>query len=151
MSAPTSSSSSSPSPTSPAIPPLDFNSKLSIDEIGKANTRAQIDGVAAGTCAGFLSGFMSTKLLKQSRNLGLLSGLITGSVVGYLFTQESLKLNLAKARKAHVDLQAHLSPSSASTVEGAVPPETWDLSKPEGGHGGQEGLTDRWATTRGDH
>ncbi|GAA6010587.1 hypothetical protein JCM10207_007751 [Rhodosporidiobolus poonsookiae] len=139
MSATPSSSSSS---SSPHIPPLDSNSHLSLEDIGAANRRAQLDGVAAGTCAGFLGGFISTKMLRQSRNLGLLSGILTGSIVGYLFTQESLKLQLAKARASSAQLASHL---------GRVPPETWDLTKGESGVNGQEGLEDRYATTRGDH
>ncbi|GAA5863715.1 hypothetical protein JCM3774_001224 [Rhodotorula dairenensis] len=116
--------------------------RLTVEEVGAANRRAQIDGVAAGTCAGFLGGFISTRLLRQSRNIGLLSGVLTGSIVGYLFTQESLKIQLAKARAAQSTLQEHLSPDDT---------ELWDLSKGERGVNGQEALQDKYATTRGDH
>ncbi|GAA5988159.1 hypothetical protein JCM11641_003616 [Rhodosporidiobolus odoratus] len=142
--------------SAPGVPPLESNSKLSLEEIGSANRRAQIDGVVTGTCAGFLGGFISSKLLRQSRNIGLLSGILTGSIVGYLFTQESLKLNLAKAHASHASLRSHLSPtftsSSMSLRDGErIPPETWDLSKNEGGVNGLEGFEDKYASTRGDH
>ncbi|GAA5912733.1 hypothetical protein JCM6882_005775 [Rhodosporidiobolus microsporus] len=148
MSAPASSSSAR------NVPPLDTNSKLSLEEIASANRRAQIDGVAAGTCAGFLGGFISTKMLSQTRNLGLLSGVLTGSIVGYLLTQESLKLQLAKARASHSELRAHLSGSSLSATsspDDRIAPETWDLGKGERGVGGMEGYQDKYQTTRGDH
>lgn len=116
--------------------------RLTIEEVGAANRRAQIDGIAAGTCAGFLGGFISTRMLRQSRNIGLLSGVLTGSIVGYLFTQESLKIQLAKARASQTKLHEHLSPVDA---------ELWDLSKGERGVNGQETLQDKYATTRGDH
>ncbi|GAA5906351.1 hypothetical protein JCM5296_003177 [Sporobolomyces johnsonii] len=125
------------------------SSHLSLEDIATANRRAQIDGVAAGTCAGFLGGFLSTKLFKQSRNVGLLSGVLTGSVVGYIFTQESLRLQLAKAEAAAADLRRHLG--SAGEGGEAQEQQQWDLSKGERGVGGQEGLEDRYATTRGDH
>ncbi|GAA5934462.1 hypothetical protein JCM1841_004291 [Sporobolomyces salmonicolor] len=130
---------SSPSSASPS-------SHLSLEDISTANRRAQIDGVAAGTCAGFLGGFLSTKMFKQSRNVGLLSGILTGSVVGYIFTQESLRLQLAKAESAAADLRRHLGAGGEGEAQ-----QPWDLSKGERGVGGQEGLEDRYATTRGDH
>ncbi|GAA6046902.1 hypothetical protein JCM3770_003420 [Rhodotorula araucariae] len=114
--------------------------ELSLKEVGDANRRAQLDGVAAGTCAGFLSGFLTSKLLKQGRNLGLLSGLLSGSIVGYIFTQESLKLQLAKARASHAQLRAHLSPAEQLGLDGG-----------ERGVGGLDALEDKYATTRGDH
>ncbi|GAA5945414.1 hypothetical protein JCM10213_005971 [Rhodosporidiobolus nylandii] len=137
-------------PQTSGVPPLDLTQGLSMEEIGAANRRAQIDGVAAGTCAGFLGGFISSKMLRQSRNLGLLSGILTGSIVGYLFTQESLKLNLAKARSSHQELSAHLGTLKAEE-ESRIPPETWDNTRGERGVNGLEGLEDRYATTRGDH
>ncbi|GAA5856931.1 hypothetical protein JCM8547_008471 [Rhodosporidiobolus lusitaniae] len=146
--------STGPPSSAPGVPPLDLNSKLTMEEIGSANRRAQIDGVAAGTCAGFLGGFISTKLLRQSRNLGLLSGVLTGSIVGYLITQESLKLQLAKARSTSASLRAYLAEMGKDEgvdMQGRLPKETWDMSKGEGGYGGQEGLSDKYATTKGDH
>ncbi|BGP18399.1 hypothetical protein JCM10213v2_006465 [Rhodosporidiobolus nylandii] len=125
-------------PQTSGVPPLDLTQGLSMEEIGAANRRAQIDGVAAGTCAGFLGGFISSKMLRQSRNLG------------YLFTQESLKLNLAKARSSHQELSAHLGTLKAEE-ESRIPPETWDNTRGERGVNGLEGLEDRYATTRGDH
>ncbi|GAA5856795.1 hypothetical protein JCM9279_002019 [Rhodotorula babjevae] len=119
-----------------STPPID----LPLKDFGDANRRAQLDGVAAGTCAGFLSGWITSRLLRQSRNLGLLSGLMTGTVVGYLFTQESLKLQLAKARAAHAQLQSHLSPEQQLGLDGR-----------EKGFGGLEGLEDKYASSRGDH
>ncbi|GAA5885661.1 hypothetical protein JCM16303_003103 [Sporobolomyces ruberrimus] len=143
MSFPTSSSSS------PIIPPPgtslpERSPHLSIKEIGDANRRAQLDGVAAGTCAGFLSGFMSTKAFKMSRNVGLLSGLTSGVIVGYIFTQESLKIQLQKAQTSNAELRRHLT----SDQNGE---EVWDLSKGERGTGGMEGFEDKYASTRGDH
>ncbi|TNY22934.1 hypothetical protein DMC30DRAFT_414673 [Rhodotorula diobovata] len=124
--------------------PTPSPTELPLKDFGDANRRAQLDGVAAGTCAGFLSGFITSRLLKQSRNLGLLSGLVTGSVVGYLFTQESLKIQLAKARASHAQLRAHLSESDS-------PDAHLGLDGREKGFGGLEGLEDKYATTRGDH
>ncbi|GAA5947819.1 hypothetical protein JCM3775_005242, partial [Rhodotorula graminis] len=80
-----------------------------------------------------MSGFNPAQLL--------LSGLMTGTVVGYLFTQESLKLQLAKARAAHAQLQSHLS----------SPEEQLGLDGREKGFGGLEGLEDKFASTRGEH
>ncbi|GAA5906830.1 uncharacterized protein JCM6883_005702 [Sporobolomyces salmoneus] len=141
MSFPTSSvPSPSLSPSSSATLP-ERSPNLSLKEIGDANRRAQLDGVAAGTCAGFLSGFLSTKGLKMSRNVGLLSGLISGVFVGYVFTQESLKLQLKKATLSNQELRKHLSERE----------EVWDLSKGERGVNGMEGFEDKYASTRGDH
>ena len=66
----------------------------------------------------------------------------------YLFTQESLKIQLAKARAAHAQLQSHLSPSdpSAAQVEHQL-----GLDGREKGFGGLEALDDKFASTRGDH
>ncbi|GAA5823061.1 hypothetical protein JCM11251_007471 [Rhodosporidiobolus azoricus] len=145
-------SSPSTSSSAPNVPPLARNAGLSLEEIGSANRRAQIDGVAAGTCAGFLGGFISTKLLKQTRNVGLLSGILTGSIVGYLFTQESLKLQVAKARASNAELQQHLASTSlTSSPDDKIAPETWDLGKGERGVNGMEGYADKYQTTRGDH
>ncbi|POY72276.1 hypothetical protein BMF94_4578 [Rhodotorula taiwanensis] len=114
--------------------------RLTIEEVGAANRRAQIDGVAAGTCAGFLGGFISSRLLRQSRN------------VGYLFTQESLKIQLAKARATQTALKQHLGGAEPGTIPLATDDaELWDLSKGERGSNGQESLQDKYATTRGDH
>ncbi|GAA6063097.1 hypothetical protein JCM10212_003295 [Sporobolomyces blumeae] len=151
-----------PTSTSPTdAAPLAPRTSLSIDEIGNANRRAQLDG--------FLSGFMSTRAFKMSRNTGLLSGLLSGVVVGYIFTQESLKIQLSKAEKSRVDLNRHLDPSSApiaSSTSGAGfkawgndmslredgnKEVMWDLSKGERGSGGMEEFHDKYASTRGDH
>ncbi|BGP09976.1 hypothetical protein OF846_003652 [Rhodotorula toruloides] len=113
---------------------------ISLDALGEAKKRAGIDGVVAGTCAGFLSGFLSTKAFKMSRNTGLLSGLMAGSFVGYIFTVESLKLHVAKARTAQAELHRHLMGESAD-----------DMMRGERGVGGLEGLEDKYQTTRGDH
>lgn len=78
----------------------------------------------------------------------LRTALISGScscrrpLSSYLFTQESLKIQLAKARASQTKLHEHLSPADA---------ELWDLSKGERGVNGQETLQDKYATTRGDH
>ncbi|GAA5970819.1 hypothetical protein JCM3765_005576 [Sporobolomyces pararoseus] len=146
MSSPTSTlpSSSSPSPST-AQPERSYN--LSLKEIGDANRRAQLDGVAAGTCAGFLSGFISTKGLRMSRNVGLLSGLLSGVFVGYIFTQESLKIQLKKASLSNDELRKHLTGGE----RGAGGEEIWDLSKGERGVNGMEGFEDKYASTRGDH
>ncbi|GAA5848086.1 hypothetical protein JCM3766R1_006401 [Sporobolomyces carnicolor] len=144
MSFPTSSSSTRPAPTATTLP--ERSPHLSIKEIGDANRRAQLDGVAAGTCAGFLSGFISTKGLKMSRNIGLLSGLLSGVFVGYIFTQESLKIQLKKAQLSNAELRKHLSSSSSGGDE-----QTWDMSSGERGVNGMEGFQDKYATTRGDH
>lgn len=140
-------------------------------------------GVAAGTCAGFLSGFLSTKGLKMSRNTGLLSGLLSGVVVGsvspfsfsrlngmglmkneirYIFTQESLKIQLKKAQDSNEALKKHLEQDDKRG--GFVPDErgmegmslrerreVWDMTRGERGSGGMEGFEDKYQSTRGDH
>ncbi|GAA6018336.1 hypothetical protein JCM11491_005937 [Sporobolomyces phaffii] len=135
-----------------ASSPPDRSPHLSIKEIGDANRRAQLDGkkltitslslfgVAAGTCAGFLSGFLATKGLRLTRNVGLLSGLASGVAVGYIFTQQSLRVQLAKADHANTELRRHLGQQH--------PPPPADH---EGGVGGMEAFHDKYQTTRGDH
>lgn len=63
----------------------------------------------------------------------------------YLFTQESLKIQLAKARVSQTALRSHLGESAEADAQ------LWDLSKGERGSNGQESLQDKYATTRGDH
>lgn len=71
-----------PTPAAPAPPPpSDVGSasdlqQLTLDEIGKANTSAQIEGVTAGVAAGFVSGQIALRLLRLSKNAALLSGLV---------------------------------------------------------------------------
>ncbi|KAI5478699.1 hypothetical protein MNV49_004726 [Pseudohyphozyma bogoriensis] len=124
---------------------------LTIEEIGQANRSAQIDGLMAGASAGFLGSFLTTRLFKQSRNVGLLSGLL------YLFTQASLSSNLARASHSGVLLRARLA-DAAATQGGQSPAEVEErLSKAywsnerEGGVGGMEEMKDKYQTTRGDH
>lgn len=59
----------------------------------------------------------------------------------YVFTQESLKLQLKKATLSNQELRKHLSERE----------EVWDLSKGERGVNGMEGFEDKYASTRGDH
>lgn len=108
----------------------------------------------------------------MSRNVGLLSGLLSGVFVGwatplslyllcdsasliettiggcrYIFTQESLKIQLKKASLANDELRKHLTGGE----RGAGGEEIWDLSKGERGVNGMEGYEDKYASTRGDH
>lgn len=39
----------------------------------------------AGTCAGFLGSFATSRVLKQNKNLALISGLMTGVLTGQSF------------------------------------------------------------------
>ncbi|SCZ89274.1 BZ3500_MvSof-1268-A1-R1_Chr1-1g01074 [Microbotryum saponariae] len=121
--------------------------KLNFDELGDANRRAQIDGIASGAAAAFLAGQISTRLLKQGRNAGLLSGLI------YLMTGHSLSIYLHQAQQSRLALRARLaeSSSSGSPADGTSPEQAWDLNRHEGGVGGMEVMTDKYRSTSGDH
>ncbi|KAM0748649.1 hypothetical protein T439DRAFT_327909 [Meredithblackwellia eburnea MCA 4105] len=124
---------------------------LTMDQIGAANRAAQMDGLGVGGLAGFLGGFLSHRLFRQSRNVALLSGLLTGSLAGYIFTQTALKVHLAKASASSTVLRDALSSSSSSELEGRRQWTNHDDNEREGGVGGLEGLHDKYATTRGDH
>ncbi|KAM0790768.1 hypothetical protein ACM66B_004618 [Microbotryomycetes sp. NB124-2] len=131
-------------------PPSHATDKPSIlnDEVGKANRRAQIDGVVAGVSAGFISGQMTLRVFKQSRNASLLSGLLAGVGVGYVITQQSLKIHLDKARVAHAQLREHMDQLSSSGNGNSE--AQWDLDRRETASDGSL-LEDPYATTRGDH
>jgi len=119
----------------------------------------------------------------MSRNTGLLSGLLSGVVVGsvspfsfsrlngmglmkneirYIFTQESLKIQLKKAQDSNEALKKHLEQDDKRG--GFVPDErgmegmslrerreVWDMTRGERGTGGMEGFEDKYQSTRGDH
>lgn len=129
-------------------PPLDPKGlqleSLSIDDIGKANRSAQLDGVAAGACAFPLASLLSSRLFKQSKNVALLSGLLAATATGYLFTQASLSTHLAQASKASTLLREKLA------ADGATTEQLMKFDK-EGGTQGLELYEDKYASTRGDH
>lgn len=62
----------------------------------------------------------------------------------YIFTQASLKAHLAQAAKTKALLQ------QAQSGEEGVDRARWENPR-EGGAGGLEGMTDKYASTRGDH
>ncbi|KAK4050779.1 hypothetical protein OIV83_003200 [Microbotryomycetes sp. JL201] len=131
-------------------PPSHATDKPSIlnDEVGKANRRAQIDGVVAGVAAGFISGQMTLRMFKQSRNASLLSGLLAGVGVGYVMTQQSLKIHLEKARVAHAQLRQHMD--QLSHQQAGTNDARFNLDTRETASDGSL-LEDPYATTRGDH
>ncbi|SCV71483.1 BQ2448_3071 [Microbotryum intermedium] len=160
--------------------PQDPN-KLNFDELGDANRRAQIDvrptraqqqapasnllshhtiapvtlgglqGIVSGAAAAFLAGQFSTRLLKQGRNAGLLSGLIAGVGVGYLMTGHSLSIYLHQAQQSRLALRARLAETSEGSKLDPTSPQPWDLNRGEGGVGGMELMTDKYRSTSGDH
>ena len=80
----------------------------------------------------------------------------------YIFTQESLKIQLKKAQDSNEALKRHLS--NENEGGGFVPDErglegmslrerreVWDMSKGERGTGGMEAFEDKYQSTRGDH
>lgn len=69
----------------------------------------------------------------------------TGTIAGYIFTQTSLKVHLAKASATSTTLRDALEAQGKEDAR-----KFWDNER-EGGAGGQEGLHDKYASTRGDH
>ncbi|KAL8278798.1 hypothetical protein RQP46_008867 [Phenoliferia psychrophenolica] len=121
---------------------------LTVEEIGEASRSAQIDGLGIGALTGFLGGLVTLKVFRQTRNTAMLSGLMTGAIAGYIFTQTALEVHLAKASKTSTTLRDALE--AKAKEDGQAAKDFWDNPK-EGGAGGMEGLHDKYASTRGDH
>ncbi|CAD6581485.1 MAG: hypothetical protein CYPHOPRED_001587 [Cyphobasidiales sp. Tagirdzhanova-0007] len=115
---------------------------LSMDEIGRCNTAAQLEGTLYGTAAGFLGGFFSFRFLKQNKNISLFSGLATGVISGYVVSRTALQARLARAE---------LDAAAAQRLKVEQKDGRWDLNRREGGFGGMEAFDDKYATTSGEH
>ncbi|KZT61853.1 hypothetical protein CALCODRAFT_490771 [Calocera cornea HHB12733] len=108
---------------------------LTLNQVGEANRGAQRDGVFAGMVSGLVATIISAQMFRLNRKLTLFSGLLTGTVSGYFWTQAFLESRLA--------LLTNDARNAALKREIGQ-----DF---EGGSGGQEDLRDQYATTRGDH
>ncbi|KZO99562.1 hypothetical protein CALVIDRAFT_533975 [Calocera viscosa TUFC12733] len=107
---------------------------LTLDQIGEANRGSQRDGIFAGMASGLVATIISAQMFRLNRKLTIFSGLLTGALSGYFWTQAFLDSRLALL--------------STEARKKALIRDEQDF---EGGTGGQEGLRDRYATTRGDH
>ncbi|GAA98936.1 uncharacterized protein L969DRAFT_95613 [Mixia osmundae IAM 14324] len=119
-----------------ATPKPATQTTLSLEQIGKANRDAQLDGVLWGTGAGFLTAFIGLRMLKLSRNSSTLAGLLSGVMGGWYISRTTLVSNIAVA-------EAKEARSRNLRTDGSNPYE--------GGFGGQETLRDKYASTSGEH
>lgn len=142
----------------PAIHP-----PLPIVQVGAANRAAQLRGIAFGLCGGVLSAFISRKALNLSRNASYLSGLLAGTGVAYITARQQLERNLGAVEAGEKGLRNALAGKNEVRLgQGDEVKATdqemlkYDLiaggkDAYEAGVGGMHELSDRYASSRGDH
>ncbi|EJD04522.1 uncharacterized protein FOMMEDRAFT_167690 [Fomitiporia mediterranea MF3/22] len=71
--------------------------KLDKDVLARCARHARREGIVAGLTSGFVGAMIGSRVLRFDRNITLLSGILTGILSGYFFTQAFLGTRIAEA------------------------------------------------------
>ncbi|KAJ1927124.1 hypothetical protein IWQ60_003207 [Tieghemiomyces parasiticus] len=88
--------------------------KPSLVPYGECQSESSRTGLVAGVTGGFLGGYISNVLFKLPRNNSILAGVVTGSLVGWLFANQAMKECM---KRNHLSDKPTMPQSTPTTLE----------------------------------
>ncbi|PWN35322.1 uncharacterized protein FA14DRAFT_171979 [Meira miltonrushii] len=146
-------STSSPPPTSAEGRPGPFGLSehplLPMAEVGKVNRKGQLRGTATGIFSGVLGALFVRNGLKRSPNATVMSGLLIGSLTGYIsstiYVKEGLRILEEKKQSLRSTVDRDTDLMNTLDMQAGQNPNF------EAGVAGLHEFQDRSHSTRGDH